>query len=81
MRANGDEEIYIHESLTKKRTELFWKVKSQFRDNLEALWTQDGRIRAIEKHTKKRITITTESDLKKLSKPRKSTPHLNNEPN
>lgn len=68
LRHCQDEAIYIHESLTRRRTELFWKVKTKYREQVEALWTQDGRILAISKQTKKRITMTTEGDLHKLSK-------------
>ena len=60
--------IYIHESLTKIRTDLFWKVKTKFREKLEALWTQDGRILCVTKHTKKRVALTKESDMHRLSK-------------
>ena len=38
--------IYVHESLTKTRTELFWKIKTKYSNHIEALWTQDGRILA-----------------------------------
>ena len=69
MRNLHDEAIYIHESLTRKRTDLFWKVKTHYKDCTEAIWTQDGRILAISKHTKKRVTITKEGDLQKLRKP------------
>ena len=52
LRTSQDGAIYIHESLTRLRSELFRKVKNNFRDVLEALWTQDGRILCIHKQSK-----------------------------
>ena len=66
LRGSKDGAIFVHESLTKYRSELFWKVKSKFKDELEAIWTQDGRILCIDKSTKKRVSITKDSDLRKL---------------
>ena len=53
LRSSQEGAIFVHESLTKTRSELFWKVKSKYKDMIEALWTQDGRILCILKHTKK----------------------------
>ena len=57
--------VYIHESLTKKRSELFWKVKSS--QAVKVAWTQDGRVFALLKKGDKRITLTHKDDLEKLN--------------
>ena len=57
--------VYIHESLTKMRSELFWKVKSS--QAVKVAWTQDGRVYALLKKDDKRITLSHKGDLEKLT--------------
>lgn len=68
LRNTQKDAIFVHESLTKTRSELFRKVKFKYKDHLEAIWTQDGRILCVTKSTKKRISITKEDHLEKLKK-------------
>ena len=61
--------VYIHESLTRMRSELLWKVKSDFAHVVKVAWTQDGRIFALLKKGEKRVTIRHNEDLQKLTNP------------
>ena len=58
--------VFIHESLTKSRSELFWKVKTAFKDHVKVVWTQDGRIIARLKTDDKKVVLTNNDDLRKL---------------
>ena len=56
---------YIQENLTKARSDLFWKVKKNYKDRLKSIWTQDGRIKVITADDR-RITLTRVSHIEKI---------------
>lgn len=60
-----DTKIFINENLTRKRSNLFWKVKKAKHDFEDKIWTQDGKILVRGKNGTK-ITLTRESELNKL---------------
>ena len=73
MLRNTEEEnpVYIQESLTKLRGELFWEIKSNYKQIVKNIWTQDGRIQ-VRLHDDRRLTFVSKVDLKKLKTPNKS---------
>lgn len=62
--------IFIQESLTKMRGDLFWEIKSKHKHIVKHIWTQDGRIH-VRTQDDRRITFVSNSDLKKLRTPNK----------
>ena len=56
--------VFIHESLTKMRSELLWEVKSS--EAVKVAWTQDGRIYALLKQGERRVAIKSKDDLRNL---------------
>ena len=57
--------IYIQESLTRTRSDLFWEIKSKYKNKCKSIWTQDGRIRVLT-NGGHRLTLTKESHIAKL---------------
>lgn len=57
--------IFINENLTRKRAQLFWRVKKANYGHVEKVWTQDGRVMAKNKSGKK-VALTSEKDVEKL---------------
>ena len=58
--------LFVHESLTKQRSDLFWKVKSGYASLVKSVWTQDGRIIALLKEGNRKLTLSRLKDLEKL---------------
>ena len=65
LRDQRGPQIYIQESLTKARTDLFWEVKTTRKDDIKSVWTQDGRIKVLTKDDH-RVTLTNKSHLKRI---------------
>ena len=60
--------VYINESLTKKRKDLYWKIRSKYKRIISKTWTQDGRIHVKLQDDRGRVTLTSENCLSKLDK-------------
>ena len=60
--------VYINESLTKKRKDLFWKIRSRYKTIVSKIWTQDGRICVKLRDDRGRVNVSSENDLNKLDK-------------
>ena len=56
--------VFVNESLTQRRSKLFWKVKRGLCKDFK-LWTQDGRI-VVKKPNGEKITIVRERDLGRI---------------
>ena len=60
--------VYINESLTKKRKDLFWKIRGKYRKIISKIWTQDGRIFIKLLNDMGRVIVSSENDLSKLDR-------------
>ena len=69
--------IFIHEHLTKEISDLYFKAKDKIKEaSYKYVWTQDLKIYVRYNESAKRIPITCEADLSKITEPRqlRSTP-------
>ena len=57
--------IFIQESLTRSRSEIFKEIKSNHKSKFKSIWTQDGRIRVLT-NGGHRLTLTKKAHIVKL---------------
>ena len=65
LRDQQGSSIYIQESLTKARTDLFWEIKTKLKNYIKRIWTQDGRIKVLTCGDR-RVTLTNASHLRRI---------------
>ena len=65
LRDQSGPQVYIQESLTKARTDLFWEVKTKLKNDIKSVWTQDGRIKVLTQDNR-RVTLSNKSHLRRI---------------